>query len=421
MISNFRTRWQPLRHSTHLTLLLSGLFFATVSQAAPAGKTLMSRGQVVATASDSAEQRALKRRSPVFDVDVVNTGQQSNAQLRMQDGALIALKENTQLIINEYSGSSEEDGSVVMELVTGGLRTITGKIKGNKDNYQLRTPVGSIGIRGTHYEVEWQGDALLLAVWDGTIEVSVNEEPLLLGQEGNFSFASVSQSGEVTPLLAPPSQLTRLTPTSQGAASGNDPDEQNDDSNTEDTSAELDDSPAEATTLTIAQTPVATPPAAQEAFEAALPDVGRDISDNGFITEESLDTVGIEPLEDLLAERTGTALYTTLERTEFNSTAGAVSNIQMQINVDFDNGTVPQGVLSFNDQQGEWFAAFNGLIDASGMTLGVNFASHGQNLAEGTIETQFSDELNKLRGNFNLNEIDEPSVTASGLFILSQP
>ncbi|ALU43544.1 FecR family protein [Pseudoalteromonas rubra] len=421
MISNSRIRWQPLRHSTHLTLLLSGLLFVPISQAAPAGKTLMSRGQVVATASDSAEQRALKRRSPVFDVDVVNTGQQSNAQLRMQDGALIALKENTQLIINEYSGSSEEDGSVVMELVTGGLRTITGKIKGNKDNYQLRTPVGSIGIRGTHYEVEWQGDTLLLAVWDGTIEVSVNEEPLLLGQEGNFSFASVSQSGEVTPLLAPPQQLTRLTPTSQDAASGTNSDEQSDDGNTENTNAELDDAPAEATTLTIAQAPVATPPAAQEAFEAALPDVGRDISENSFITEENLDTVGIDPLEDLLAERTGTALYTALERAEFSSTGGAISNIQMQISVDFDSGTVPQGVLSFNDQQGEWFAAFNGLIDASGMTLGVNFASHGQNLAEGTIETQFSDELNKLRGNFNLNEIDEPSVTASGLFILSQP
>ncbi|MCG7536082.1 FecR family protein [Pseudoalteromonas sp. OOF1S-7] len=420
MISNSRTRWQSLRYGTHLTLLLSSLLFIHTSFAAPAGKTLMSRGQVVATASDSAAQRTLKRRSPVFDVDVVNTGQQSNAQLRMQDGALIALKENTQLIINEYTGASEEDGSVVMELVTGGLRTITGKIKGNKDNYQLRTPVGSIGIRGTHYEVEWQGDTLLLAVWDGTIEVDINDQPLLLGQEGNFSFASVSQSGEVTPLLAPPQQLSRLTPSSQAATGGADPDTQDDAANTSDTS-ELPDSPAETTTLAIAQAPVATAPATEAAFEAALPDIGRDISENSFITEENLDTVGIDPLEELLAERTGTALYSELERAEFSSSEGAVSNIQMQISIDFDSGTVPQGVLSFNDQQGEWFAAFNGLIDASGMTLGVNFASHGQNLAEGTIDTQFSDELNKLRGNFNLNEIDEPSVTASGLFILSQP
>jgi hypothetical protein len=421
MISKTRTVWQlfgPLRQSALSAVLLPCLITAQSSLAAPAGKTLMSRGQVVATATDSEAQRALKRRSPVFDVDVVNTGQQSNAQLRMQDGALIALKENTQLIISEYSGSSEEDGSVVMELVTGGLRTITGKIKGNKDNYQLKTPVGSIGIRGTHYEVEWQGDTLLLAVWDGTIEVSVNDQPLLLGQEGNYSFASVSQSGEVTTLLAPPQQLSRLTPPSQATSSDSEPDAQTDQS---DTSSGLDETASESTSLAIAQAPVATTPTSQQAFETALPDVGRDISDNDFISEESLDTFGVEPIEDLIAERTGTALYTVLERSEFSSSAGAVSDIQMQISVDFDNGTVPQGVLSFNDPQGEWFAAFNGLIDTNGMTLGVNFASHGQNLAEGTIETLFSDELSKLRGSFNLNEIDQPDVTASGLFTLSQP
>jgi hypothetical protein len=421
MISKTRTVWQlfgPLRQSALSAVLLPCLITAQSSLAAPAGKTLMSRGQVVATATDSEAQRALKRRSPVFDVDVVNTGQQSNAQLRMQDGALIALKENTQLIISEYSGSSEEDGSVVMELVTGGLRTITGKIKGNKDNYQLKTPLGSIGIRGTHYEVEWQGDTLLLAVWDGTIEVSVNDQPLLLGQEGNYSFASVSQSGEVTTLLAPPQQLSRLTPPSQATSSNSEPDAQTDQS---DTSSGLDETASESTSLAIAQAPVATTPTSQQAFETALPDVGRDISDNDFISEESLDTFGVEPIEDLIAERTGTALYTVLERSEFSSSAGAVSDIQMQISVDFDTGTVPQGVLSFNDPQGEWFAAFNGLIDTNGMTLGVNFASHGQNLAEGTIETLFSDELSKLRGSFNLNEIDQPDVTASGLFTLSQP
>lgn len=421
MISKTRTVWQlfgPLRQSALSAVLLPCLITAQSSLAAPAGKTLMSRGQVVATATDSEAQRALKRRSPVFDVDVVNTGQQSNAQLRMQDGALIALKENTQLIISEYSGSSEEDGSVVMELVTGGLRTITGKIKGNKDNYQLKTPVGSIGIRGTHYEVEWQGDTLLLAVWDGTIEVSVNDQPLLLGQEGNYSFASVSQSGEVTTLLAPPQQLSRLTPPSQATSSDSEPDAQTDQS---DTSSELDETASESTSLAIAQAPVATTPTSQQAFETTLPDVGRDISDNDFISEESLDTFGVEPIEDLIAERTGTALYTVLERSEFSSSAGTVSDIQMQISVDFDTGTVPQGVLSFSDPQGEWFAAFNGLIDTNGMTLGVNFASHGQNLAEGTIETLFSDELSKLRGSFNLNEIDQPDVTASGLFTLSQP
>lgn len=149
-----------------------------------AGKTLLAKGKVVALSLDTSQVRSLKRRTPVFKIDQVSTSDASQAQLKMVDGALLALKENTALNIEEYFlNNNGQGGSVVMELVSGGLRTITGTIKGNSNNYKLKTPVGSIGIRGTHYEVELVNGELFMAVWDGSIEISGSlfSEPIVLG------------------------------------------------------------------------------------------------------------------------------------------------------------------------------------------------------------------------------------------------
>ncbi|MBQ4835873.1 MULTISPECIES: FecR family protein [Pseudoalteromonas] len=370
-----------------------------------AGKTIMSRGDVIASDSSTESQRPLKRRSPVYDVDVVNTGTSSQAQLRMQDGALIALKAQTQLKIDEYTLGSGDGGSVVMELISGGLRTITGEIKGDKSNYKLKTPVGSIGIRGTHYEVEWKNNELFLAVWDGTIELDMSnatggEGPVLLGKGGDFSFAKVSESGTVTSLLKPPSELSSLSSTPSKSAQSTEADEQG---------------------STIANVEITTAEQSTPLVTGSFSQIVQDVSQNEFINEQELDSIGTEPLEELIEQRSGTAAYSVIDRVDATSSLGAVSAIDMQMTVNFDRGTVEQGALSFQDSGGQWFAAFNGLINSQGMTLGVNFASHGNNLANGTIQSQFTQGLDKLTGSFNLQEIEDPSVFAQGAFILSQP
>ena len=124
-----------------------------------AGKTMIATGNVKAISIDNEEKRRLKRRSSVFTNDVVVTGTASKTQLRMSDGSMIALKENTELIISQYNfNSGAEKNSAVLDLVKGGLRSITGAIKADNGQYQLKTPVGSIGIRGTHYEIEIVAD-----------------------------------------------------------------------------------------------------------------------------------------------------------------------------------------------------------------------------------------------------------------------
>ena len=100
------------------------------------------------------------------------------------------------------------------------------------------------------------------------------------------------------------------------------------------------------------------------------------------------------------------------------STAGAVSNFQVSMTIDFDNGTVPQGELSFNDAGGEWFAAFNGVVNVDQLELGINFASHGNERAQGQIDTLFVDGIDQILGQFVLSETENPATTAGGIFLI---
>lgn len=171
-----------------------------------AGKTIIASGEV--KASDQKNVRQLSRRSPVYKVDRVTTAPNSQAQFKMIDGGILALQENTQLEISSYQYDEEnKTGSAVMNLLSGGLRTISGKIKSYNGNYQLNTPVGSIGVRGTHYEVEMVGSELFLAVWDGAIDFtsSKTQQVSSFGEGEHFNFAKIEQSsGKVTGLLEAP-------------------------------------------------------------------------------------------------------------------------------------------------------------------------------------------------------------------------
>ena len=194
-----------------ILILVVGLLATGIGQASQmAGKTMVARGKVNAISEDSNTPRKLKRRAPVYGSDVVTTGEKGKAQIRMTDGGMIALKANSELVIADYEYSTDDGkGSVVMELVKGGLRSVTGAIKADSGDYKLKTPVGSIGIRGTHYEIEMVGSEMFIAVWDGAIDVQVETgveagNTLSFGDGEDYSYASIDEEGNVTEFIDPP-------------------------------------------------------------------------------------------------------------------------------------------------------------------------------------------------------------------------
>ena len=119
-----------------------------------------------ATGTVSAERAppvSLAKGDAVLVADTVATAERSRAQLMMVDNAKISIRPNSRLRIEEYfyADASDEGGqaavssaqnSSITSLLKGGFRTITGAIGSeDPDDYEVRTPVGVLGIRGTDY------------------------------------------------------------------------------------------------------------------------------------------------------------------------------------------------------------------------------------------------------------------------------
>jgi hypothetical protein len=128
-----------------------------------AGEVIFAKGAVTAEREPPV---ALAKGDAVLVQDIVATGEASRAQLLMLDGAKVAIRPNSRLRIEEFafpSGANAAPGQPVVttsddrsvtSLLKGGFRTITGAIgKDNEESYEVRTPVGVLGIRGTSFGV----------------------------------------------------------------------------------------------------------------------------------------------------------------------------------------------------------------------------------------------------------------------------
>ncbi len=190
-----------------LCVVLASLFSTLPAQAAEEqiGKTVLARGFV--TAERAGANEALKRLSPVFRADTLRSGANASAQFRMIDNALINLQQNSVLKLQEYTMATQGKESAVMQLLAGGLRTVTGSIgKQNKQDYQLKTPASTIGIRGTTYEVKIVPQGMYAAAWAGSIWIKSysGKCDIELGEGFTYRYAFVNRAGECKELATIP-------------------------------------------------------------------------------------------------------------------------------------------------------------------------------------------------------------------------
>jgi len=191
-----------------LSLLLAG---QDTMAREKAGVVLLARGDFHAERMDG--RVPLRRRSPVFEGDVLVTGPKARAQVRLTDGTLIALHPGTRLLIERYhrdpAGGEERNFT---RLLQGGFRTLTGLIgKRNPGAYRVATPVATIGVRGTHYEAVL-GKGLEVGAYAGEVIVRNTAGTILLGPVQDFRFARI-EAPDRPPvgLLQPPSSLRKAT------------------------------------------------------------------------------------------------------------------------------------------------------------------------------------------------------------------
>jgi len=136
-------------------LLASANAFAEDS----AGMVVASRGEVIAMANGGS--RELKQGDFVYVSDEILTSGRSFAVLQFTDGAKVTVRPDSTLIIEEYLYAGNPDDAATLNLVSGGLRVITGAMaKTNPENYKVRTPVALMGVRGTEFSIVLCGEGV---------------------------------------------------------------------------------------------------------------------------------------------------------------------------------------------------------------------------------------------------------------------
>ncbi len=100
--------------------------------------------------------RPLEPGDAVFSGDRLVSGKYGLASVVLRDGTTLVLGNNSQLQIQKFTfNATTADGSMLVELLQGSVRMLTGLIsKINPDAVQVKSGTLLVGVRGTDFIVE---------------------------------------------------------------------------------------------------------------------------------------------------------------------------------------------------------------------------------------------------------------------------
>lgn len=183
-------------------LALIALLFCDLVLAASAVVT--SATGTVQVQSGSAPARTLRQGDEVAQGDTVSTGGSgSSVVLKFDDGQVAALTANSRMAISVYQyNPATESGNVLLSLVTGGMRAITGLI-GRKAPSQVsyRAATATIGIRGTDATIVTINGDVIVTVDVGSVSFTFRDQTIIipagegirLRNDGTFSRGAIQQ------------------------------------------------------------------------------------------------------------------------------------------------------------------------------------------------------------------------------------
>jgi hypothetical protein len=187
--------------------------------AKPVARIAAQMGTVMAISRDG-KSRELLIGGPVYEGDSIETGEGSHTIINFIDKTRISLNRDTLFTVekHEYDSGKSDTGSALFSLFRGGLRALTGLIgKINPKGFTVKTPVVTIGIRGTGFDLACQGscissggnlgsaievgqaDGLYASTWDGVIELNQGSVTQLL-EAGQTVFLA---NGLTAPIVVP--------------------------------------------------------------------------------------------------------------------------------------------------------------------------------------------------------------------------
>jgi len=188
-------------------LLFVGLLFGLPAQAEQAAGQV-ERQKGVASRSAAGDTSDLAQGGRVFVGDEIRTGPGARLQIRFDDQSRLTLGENARITINEFVYAPGGGSRQLLAIVHGVFRFATGEIgKGTPRNVAFKTPVATVGIRGTVF----LGGELTVGmppgqphygfqISEGAIEVTSPAGSVVLDEPGEGTFLPLTRVAAPTPV-----------------------------------------------------------------------------------------------------------------------------------------------------------------------------------------------------------------------------
>lgn len=192
-------------------LALLTFFFADLALAGSAVATSVVGNVQVKTGNAAA--RPIRQGDEVNQGDTLSTGPASSLVVKFDDGQIAALTANSRMTITAYQYNPQAGtGNVLLSLIDGGMRAITGLIGRRSPNQvAYRAATATIGIRGTDVTIATAGGDVVVTVTEGAISFTFAGQTITIpaGQgvnaktDGTFQQAAAAQIlAQISPALA---------------------------------------------------------------------------------------------------------------------------------------------------------------------------------------------------------------------------
>ncbi len=122
------------------------------------------------TGSGPEGDREILKNSPIFQDDRLVATQTGNAQIILVDKTRIVVGPGAQIDIDDFVYATKNTfASITVKASQGAFRFISGASKSAA--YKIETPTGTIGVRGTAFDVGISGDQVHVVMVRGTVEL----------------------------------------------------------------------------------------------------------------------------------------------------------------------------------------------------------------------------------------------------------
>ena len=126
------------------------LFAGNVLAAERVGSTIEAQSTV--SGEGAVGKRVIARADPIYRDERLRSNLTGLGQFQLGDGTKLVLGRNASLVIDRYViGGGSKAKTITLKLISGSARFVTGT--SDKRAYRILTPQGTIGARGTAFDL----------------------------------------------------------------------------------------------------------------------------------------------------------------------------------------------------------------------------------------------------------------------------